>query len=176
MEDYVLVHHGIKGQKWGVRRFQNQDGTLTSAGRSRYNIGSAAPVGSKTPDELKSVSKSTLKMAKKDAKEFAEAKMYYGEGSGNRRKLIKNTVEQRSKDPDYKKAYDYYYAQQDMAKAADKAKAKRTRIDSYKEAKRVVRLAATITTSAATAYYIAHQMGIDKVIADMAKTAVNKLK
>lgn len=31
-----LYHHGIKGQKWGVRRFQNPDGTLTSAGRKRY--------------------------------------------------------------------------------------------------------------------------------------------
>lgn len=32
-----LYHHGIKGQKWGVRRFQNQDGSLTEAGKSRYN-------------------------------------------------------------------------------------------------------------------------------------------
>ena len=31
-----LYHHGIKGQKWGVRRFQNKDGTLTSAGKKRY--------------------------------------------------------------------------------------------------------------------------------------------
>ena len=31
-----LYHHGIKGQKWGVRRFQNKDGSLTSAGKQRY--------------------------------------------------------------------------------------------------------------------------------------------
>ena len=31
-----LAHHGIKGQKWGVRRFQNPDGTLTAAGKERY--------------------------------------------------------------------------------------------------------------------------------------------
>ena len=31
-----LRHHGIKGQKWGVRRFQNKDGSLTPNGKKRY--------------------------------------------------------------------------------------------------------------------------------------------
>ena len=34
-ENY-LAHHGIKGQKWGIRRFQNEDGTLTPEGKKRY--------------------------------------------------------------------------------------------------------------------------------------------
>lgn len=33
---YYICHHGIKGQKWGVRRFQNEDGSLTPAGERRY--------------------------------------------------------------------------------------------------------------------------------------------
>lgn len=32
-----LYHHGIKGMRWGVRRFQKKDGTLTNAGKKRYD-------------------------------------------------------------------------------------------------------------------------------------------
>lgn len=35
-----LYHHGIKGQKWGIRRYQNPDGTLTEAGKKRYSSSS----------------------------------------------------------------------------------------------------------------------------------------
>ena len=31
-----LYHHGVKGQRWGIRRYQNPDGTLTAEGKKRY--------------------------------------------------------------------------------------------------------------------------------------------
>ena len=36
MNKTYLAHHGIKDQRWGVRRYQNKDGTLTTAGKKRY--------------------------------------------------------------------------------------------------------------------------------------------
>lgn len=35
-EGSYLYHHGIKGQQWGVRRYQNPDGSYTDAGKKRY--------------------------------------------------------------------------------------------------------------------------------------------
>lgn len=37
MMENELMHWGIKGMKWGVRRYQNKDGSLTPAGRKRYD-------------------------------------------------------------------------------------------------------------------------------------------
>lgn len=36
MNELYLAHHGIEGMKWGIRRYQNKDGTLTPAGKKRY--------------------------------------------------------------------------------------------------------------------------------------------
>lgn len=36
MEYEVLKHHGIRGMRWGVRRYQNKDGSLTAKGKKRY--------------------------------------------------------------------------------------------------------------------------------------------
>lgn len=45
MENSQLYHHGILGMKWGVRRFQNKDGSLTSAGKRHLEQNSKAKQG-----------------------------------------------------------------------------------------------------------------------------------
>ena len=65
-----LRHHGIKGQKWGVRRFQNKDGSLTPAGAKRYS----ADDYKSALDKVNKADK-TLKDVKKMRNE-AEAKTY----------------------------------------------------------------------------------------------------
>ena len=111
-----LYHHGIKGQRWGIRRYQNPDGSLTPAGMRHYG-----------------------RQAKKDAKEYARAKMFYGEGAGNRRKLIKAKVEERSKNEYYKQEFERHLGEQDMGAHAEKAQAERHRKDVQKSAAKTAR-------------------------------------
>lgn len=120
------------------------------------------------------------RVAKKDAKEFARAKMYYGEGAGNRRKLIKAKVEERSKDPNYKEAFDKALSEQDMASHAAKAKAERTRNTAVKNTVKTGRglVNAALgnigkaSAAAAAIYTVGHVTGANKIVADFAKEKV----
>lgn len=100
-----LMHYGVKGMKWGVRR-----------------------------------------RARRDAKEYTQAKMYYGEGAGNRRKLIKATVKARSKDPFFKSEFDKAVANTDMSKRASQARRQRGRKNARNSAGKTVRGVGNIAT------------------------------
>ena len=96
MYNNSLAHHGILGQKWGIRRFQNSDGSLTSAGKARYGdtssivsqqtkrVPSGAKVDGPTIESKKqqeewnkkhgviSESNSKVELKKKDKKKFKD--------------------------------------------------------------------------------------------------------
>lgn len=63
-----LYHHGIKGQKWGVRRYQNDDGTLTEEGKKRYGVDSNGKMSKEGKDLYSQDRKKALKEAKNDLK------------------------------------------------------------------------------------------------------------
>ena len=155
-EDPYLSHYGVKGMKWGVRH-----------------------------DRPEGVSRRTSREAQKDAKEFTRAKMFYGDGAGTRRKLIKATVNAKSKDPNYKKAFDYYVDNTDMAKRAEQARSERKRKNVASSTKKTARGIVNVATGnasragatvagAAAAYGLAYQMGMvpaPKVVATKAYQA-----
>lgn len=75
----TLIHHGIKGQRWGVRRYQNEDGSLTSEGKKRYSpsdkeLGKAKSItesASKITGEFGKINRSVGDMRKESSK-FAD--------------------------------------------------------------------------------------------------------
>lgn len=76
-----LAHYGIVGQKWGIRRYQNDDGSLTEAGKKRYQIEkkeSAATKISQKTKELKTKISEKKEARAKQSNQFT--RMHQSEG------------------------------------------------------------------------------------------------
>lgn len=155
LDDDLLMHYGVKGMKWGQRK------------------GSTPGVPRRTDRDAAS-----------DAKEFARAKMFYGQGAGTRRKLIKAKVEtKRKRDPLYGKAFDNHFGKQDLGKHADKARGERGRKDKRETVRKTgnsinralngpyAGSAAIALVGAGAAY--AKNSGLDKKAMDFAKKNAN---
>lgn len=100
MSDY-LIHHGIKGQKWGIRRFENADGTLTAAGKKRYQAQESYANSYKNYKEAKKLRTSDFRIG----------------GLSDRRKRIATA----RADKDLKKA-EYLYSKARSDKSGERAR------------------------------------------------------
>jgi hypothetical protein len=84
-----LYHHGIKGQRWGVRRFQNKNGTLTRAGRKRYAKDSDTEKPKLTPEQEREIKKSQVLESRSAKTLYENRKMFNYDEMSRAHKLLK---------------------------------------------------------------------------------------
>lgn len=92
-----IKHHGVKGQKWGVRRYQNEDGSLTAKGKQRY--GSKENFEREYPQESKKKIKKEVDIYKDVA---GKAKRGMEEGRERQNKKQKENAEKDVRERAYR--------------------------------------------------------------------------
>lgn len=90
MDELELLHWGIKGMKWGVRRYQNKDGTLTPAGKKRYNAEMERLKNEEKILKNKEATRAKLAKLETKQKEIDERKKAV-EGKSNSKSVTKKT-------------------------------------------------------------------------------------
>ena len=145
-----LYHHGIKGQKWGVRRFQNKDGSLTPAGKKRYD---EPNVGRKTSESV-TIDGQTFKVYGRNNKQYADKVAKKAKDMGvtvSRESKVKERKQKTYKIPENKSLHrlklEEKYMKNGMTREeAEQAAAKRIRTEKF------VAAAAVVTVASAVAY------------------------
>lgn len=109
MPTYYIAHHGIKGQQWGVRRWQNEDGSLTTEGRVHYGYG--------VSDEQKKDAEILKKLGQD---KFTESQEFYRIKNNKKEFLSKATNKIEKKELKKEYARKFKEAQDALAKVVDK--------------------------------------------------------
>ena len=98
--------------KWGVHKAEEEKPSTAKKAQKADNSTGSSIYGSGKNKNFKQIKKD----AAADAKKYAQAKAFYGEGAGTRRKILKNELSKKMKDPDYKAEFDRQLEQIDMEK------------------------------------------------------------
>lgn len=146
-----LSHYGKIGMRWGHRTAQSRN------------------------------ERHTAKLASQDAKRYADAKMFYGQTAGTRRKLLKAELDKKkSRMPGYEDAFNKALENVDYAKSAKKAVVERkTKDAAYRTrvtVKQILGVTGTLTAAAASVLYARNKPAVDNFIANKATIAYNAIK
>lgn len=114
-----LMHYGVLGMKWGVRRYQNPDGSLTARGQKRYS--------DKSPYEVKTIDGDTFHVSRGSGKNF----------NTNKSKVTK-TWGEHLRESDNKKLQAQMNKQADRVARKNEKKQFKKDVKDYQEAKKYI--------------------------------------